>query len=224
MGFIDRIGDILGSNINALLDKAEDPVKQADYFMEKYMKELAECKQDTAAIAAQAKARKREMDEAQKEVDKLSAMAAAAVKAGNDDDARTILARKQTAATRLATATQNYQTAQAQAEKMIQVHNKLVSDIEVCRARVQNIKATAALAKNQEKVSGMMEKYGQGTAGSSKLARAEEKAQAKLDKAEASIEMGFTSDPVDDLEAKYGAGAPTAVEDELAALKAELGQ
>lgn len=224
MGFIDRIGDILSSNINAILDKAEDPVKMANYYLEKYIKELGECREDTAIIAAQAKARKREVEAAQRDVDKLNQMAINAVNAGEDDDARIILQRQAAAEQRLATAQENLKLAEAQADKMVEVYNKLVANIEVCRAKVQNIQATTALAKNQEKVTGIMAKYGSGSTGADKLARAEEKARARLDKAEAAAELDDeTSDPLD-LEAKYGTSGTTSVDDKLAELKAKLGK
>lgn len=223
MGFIERIGDIMGANINALLDKAEDPVKQAKYYLEKYLKDLAECKEDTAVVSAQAKARKKEMEQAQADVDKLTNMAKNAIKAGNDDDARTILTRKAAAEERLQQTTSNYELAKKQTEQMVAVYNKLASDIEVCRARVQNIEATAALAKNQERVAGIMSKYGSGSSAGDKLARAEQKAQARLDRAESIVELGVQDTDPDDLEAKYGDHGTASVDDELARLKGELG-
>lgn len=223
MGIFERIGDILGSNINAILDKAEDPVKMANYYLEQYMKDLAECKADTATIMAQTAARKREMDQAKADVDKLTAMATNALKAGNEDDARTILVRKASAQQTLDTATKNYEVAKQQEQKMVEVYNKLVDNITVCRAKVQNIQATSALAKNQQKVAGIMAKYGSGSTGADKLARAEEKAMAKLDTAEAMCALGVEESDGLDLEAKYGFAGTAAVDDELAKMKAELG-
>lgn len=223
MGIFERIGDILGSNINAILDKAEDPVKMANYYLEQYMKDLAECKADTATIMAQTAARKREMDQAKADVDKLTAMATNALKAGNEDDARTILVRKTSAQQTLDAATKNYALAKQQEQKMVEVYNKLVDNITVCRAKVQNIQATSALAKNQQKVAGIMAKYGSGSTGADKLARAEEKAMAKLDTAEAMCALGVADSDGLDLEAKYGSAGTTAVDDELAKMKAELG-
>lgn len=223
MGFIERISDILGSNINALLDKAEDPVKQAKYYLEKYLKDLAECKRDTAIIAAQAKARKREMEQAQADVDKLTNMARNAIKDGNEEAARSILTRKAAADQCLAQATENYNIAKKQTEQMVEVYNKLAADIKVCRARVQNIEATVALAKGQEKVAGIMSKYGAGSSAGDKLARAQEKATARLDTAQSIVDLDIEDTDPEDLEAKYGDHGSVAVDDELARLKAELG-
>ncbi len=44
MGILSRFGDIISSNVNALLDKAEDPAKMVDEYLRKANKDLAEVK------------------------------------------------------------------------------------------------------------------------------------------------------------------------------------
>ena len=48
MGIIARFKDIMAANINALLDKAEDPEKMIDQTMRNLTKDLAEVKQERA--------------------------------------------------------------------------------------------------------------------------------------------------------------------------------
>ena len=52
MGIISRFKDIMASNINALLDKAEDPEKMIDQTMRNLNKDLAKVREETAAVMA----------------------------------------------------------------------------------------------------------------------------------------------------------------------------
>ena len=61
-GIFERIGDILSSNINALLDKAEDPGKMVDQYLRKAKEDLADVRKNTAAVMAEEKRCKRLVD------------------------------------------------------------------------------------------------------------------------------------------------------------------
>ena len=52
MGILQRAADIMSANINALLDKAEDPEKMAEQYLLDYKKDLAEAKVQAAKFAA----------------------------------------------------------------------------------------------------------------------------------------------------------------------------
>lgn len=225
MGILNRIADIMSANINAILDKAEDPVKMAKKYLADYMDDLADCKADLATIRSQRKAAQRAYDEAKAQVDKYATMARNAVKAGNDDDARKLLTKKQQAEGIAESKKQILDAAVANDEKLTNVYNKLVSDIEVLRQRVNDVEATAAVADAQETVAAITSKYGNGSKGADGINRMMDKAQARLDKAEAMTEIDAEAGSEDaDLESKYGGSASSAsVEDELAKLKAEMG-
>lgn len=92
-GIFERIGDILSSNINALLDKAEDPGKMVDQYLRKAKEDLADVRKNTAAVMAEEKRCKRLVDEAKQEVKELTAYAEKAVLAGNDGDATIFLTK-----------------------------------------------------------------------------------------------------------------------------------
>lgn len=55
MGILTRFTDIMKSNINALLDKCEDPAKMIDQTLRDLREDLAEVKKETANIIADAK-------------------------------------------------------------------------------------------------------------------------------------------------------------------------
>ena len=94
MGILDRFTSIMSSNVNALLDKMEDPSKMIDQTLRDLRENLAECKKDTAAVMADEAEAKRQLDKAKTDVEKYTKAAMKAVEAGNDDDARTLIAKK----------------------------------------------------------------------------------------------------------------------------------
>lgn len=224
MGIISRFKDIMSSNINAMLDKMEDPAKMVDQTLINLRKDLAQVKTETANIIADEKAAKRALDAAQAEVDKFNNAAVNAVKAGNDDDARVLLAKKQEAMAKLADKQAIYDVAKANADKMRQMHDKLVNDINELEARKDSIKSKVAVARAQEHIN----EINAGAAAASSISafeRMEAKANKQFDAAMAKAELNAgVEDPADDITAKYTAGGSASVEDELAALKASLGK
>ena len=62
MSVLKRFTDIMSSNINALLDKAEDPVKMADQLARNLTSDLGKVKAETASVIAEEKRSKRELD------------------------------------------------------------------------------------------------------------------------------------------------------------------
>ena len=95
MGILARFKDIMSANINALLDKCEDPAKMIDEYMRQLTEELADVKKETAGVMAEEKRTKRMLDENNEQIEKYDAMARKALAAGNEDDARILLTKKQ---------------------------------------------------------------------------------------------------------------------------------
>ena len=61
MSILSRFKDIMSANINALLDKCEDPAKMIDQYLRQLKEDLAEVKQETAAVMAEEKRTKRRL-------------------------------------------------------------------------------------------------------------------------------------------------------------------
>lgn len=95
MSILKRFSDIMSANINALLDKCEDPAKMVDQILRNLNDDLGKVKAETASIMAEEARAKRELDECNKEIAKLLDYAKRAIEAGNDDDARLFLSKKQ---------------------------------------------------------------------------------------------------------------------------------
>lgn len=225
MGILSRFADIVFSNINDLLDKAENPEKMAKQYLRQAVEDLAEVKEQTASVMADEKQCKCRFDEAKAAVDKYMVLAQKSVAAGNDNDARVFLTEKNKRAAELATAETAYKAAQANADKMRQLYNKLSSDVAPLQSRLKNIQAMSAVADAQKTVNKMTSKdYGGGLA---KFDAMEERVRQQLDESSAVMELAEQSanaadDAADDLAAKYGDTAGD-VESELAAMKADMG-
>ena len=100
MGILTRFKDIMTSNINALLDKCEDPEKMIDQYLRNLERDLGKVKAETASVMAEEKRTKRELDECSDEIDKMIRYAEKALLAGSEADARTFLETKQTLETK----------------------------------------------------------------------------------------------------------------------------
>ena len=224
-GILDRFTSIIKANINELLDKAEDPAKMIDQYMRELTENLAEVKEATASVMAEEARTKRLVDENQAEVDKYEDLAKRALKAGNEGDARTFLAKKQSLEGATAGLKMAYEAAHENADKMREMHDKLVSDIENLSTRREAIKAKVAVAKTQDKVNDLTSVGDKAEGAMSAFARMEAKADAMLDRADAMTELNQRpSDAAEELEAKYvAAGQSAAVDDELNRLKKEMG-
>ena len=225
MGIIARFRDIMAANINALLDKAEDPEKMIDQLMRDLVDDLADVKKETAGIIATEKSAKREMDECTKEIADLNTYAMKAVQAGNDDDARKFLSEKATLTSKLTGLTEAYNLAKQNADNMRAMHDKLVKDIEELESRREMIKGKMAVAKTQKKINEMTgSAISNANDSIAAFERMEEKANKMLDEAEALAELNKGADTkIEDIKSKYSA-ANDNIEAELAALKAGLNQ
>ncbi len=221
MGIISRFADIMKSNINSLLDKAEDPAKMVDQYLLDLREKLADVKKETAGVMAAEASAKRDVEAAAEKVEKAVKSAQNALKAGDEDAARKLIAEKQRYEQNLAERQKAYELASDNADKMRQMYDKLVEDIKELEDRKANIKAKSAAAKAQTKINDITSGM---DAGESLEAfdRMEEKANAAFDKAMAEAELNVKKSDTDDLMDKYASEA-TSVEDELAKMKAELG-
>ena len=158
MGILSRFKDIMSSNINALLDKAEDPEKMIDQTLRNLNNDLAKVKEETAEVMADEAKAKRNLDECNAEIARMQQYAEKAVVAGNDADATRFLTEKSKLVAKQATLQQVYDVSAANAMKMRQMHDKLVNDIAELDSRKDAIKAKIRLAKAQQDINKMTSK------------------------------------------------------------------
>ena len=224
-GILDRFTSIIKANINELLDRAEDPAKMIDQYLRELTENLAEVKEATAGVMAEEARCKRLLDENAEQVAKYEGLARKALEAGNEGDARTFLAKKQDLAGTTDALQMAYNAAHDNAQKMREMHDKLVSDITKLNQRKEAIKAKVAVAKTQDKVNNLTSAGTKAEGAIAAFDRMEAKADAMLDRSEAMQELNQKpTDAAAELEAKYvEMGKTDAVDDDLARLKKEMG-
>lgn len=224
MGILSRFKDIMAANINALLDKAEDPEKMIDQCLRNLNEDLGKVKAETATIMAEEARAKRELDECNEEIEKMQKFAIKALEKNNEDDARKFLEQKASLSSKQTGLQEAYDLAHANAENMKEMHRKLVSDINELESRKEMIKGKLAVAKTQERINKMSSSISSANNSMASFDKYEALANKKLDEANAMAELNRagSTESIKDLTAKYTQGSD--VDDELAALKASLGK
>lgn len=223
MGILTRFKDIMSANINALLDKCEDPAKMIDEYMRQLTEQLAEVKQETAKVMADEKRTKRLVEENDAQIKKYDDLARKALVAGNEGDAKVFLEKKQEFVKLGVDLQKSADIATENASRMRQMHDKLTKDIQSLEQRRTNIKAKVTVAKTQEKLNKVTTSMNKTSDSMKAFERMEEKADKMLDTANSVAELdSIPEDPAKDLEAKY-ASSETSVNEELENLKKEMG-
>ena len=223
MGVLQRFSQIMSANINALLDKCEDPAKMIDQYLREMNENLAEVKSTTASLMAEEKRCQRDVDAITADKSKWEDVAKKALAAGNEEDAKKALANKLEIEGRLAVAEKTLATAKANTDKMQQMYNKLVSDISELKNRRALIKSQVSMAKATEKANEIND-LADSSEAMNAFGRMEDKAQRMLDEAMAKAELDAEpADESEDLLDKYAGNSSADVDAELAKLKKEMG-
>jgi len=115
MGIFTRFRDIISSNINAMLDKAEDPEKLIRLMIREMEDTLVEIKASCAGVMANGKKVQRQMEHVESRWKYWEQKAALAVNKGRDDLAREALVEKR-----------RYTDRAEALEQELQEHNALV--------------------------------------------------------------------------------------------------
>ncbi|PSL41529.1 phage shock protein A (PspA) family protein [Planomicrobium soli] len=234
MEILKRFRDIMASNINAMLDKAENPEKMIDQYVRDLNSDLGKVKAETAAIMAAEKRERRELEELQKEINDMQRYAVKALEAGNEDDARKFLQRKVELTEKERDRKTAVELASANTVQMRQMHGKLESDIGELESRRAELKGRAAVAKAQKKMNDLHSSVSSTGARMSAFDQMEEKINFELDEAMALAELRKSSElDIKDLASKYDDNTSADkdseslkdginVDDELAALKSQV--
>ena len=227
-GILSRFKDIMSSNINALLDKVEDPMKMIDQYLRNLESDLGKVKAETAAVIAEETKSKRELDECIDSINKMQTYAEKALLSGNEADARTFLSKKGELNNKLISLQQTYDMAKENSTKMREMHDKLIKDISQLNTRRDELKAKMAVANTQEKLNKVGSSVNGAIGNMSKFDEMEAKINKKLDTANAMAELNNSQkeENIEDLIAKYDnetKNTSSEIDDELSELKSKLG-
>ena len=97
MSIFKRIKDIVNSNINSLLDKAEDPEKMLKLMIGEMDEAIIKVKSDTAAKMANLKSVEKKVEEAEKAVSRWQERAELAIDKGSDEMAKEAIRERKVA-------------------------------------------------------------------------------------------------------------------------------
>jgi phage shock protein A len=219
MGVFTRFKDIVSSNMNAILDRAEDPRKMIRLMIQEMEETLVEMKSSCAGTMAARQKALRELEEIDRGVERWSERAARAVDKERDDLAREALAEK-------AALQERRVAVESEAEALEEV-------IRAAREDIARLEDKLAQAKEKQRVlAARHERASESLRAGMQIRKADGvKTMVRFDKFESRIER---LEAEADLEREPG--KPTldqefeqlergdAVEEELAALKAERGK
>lgn len=225
MGILTRFKDIIDSNINSLLDKAENSEKMIDQYLRKMALDLDQVEKETAAVMAEEKRNERLVEENEKKARKYTELAKRALIAKNDNDAGVFISKKQEIENAGAELKLTYAVAHENSLKMRQMHDKLKKDMNRLKVKKQEIQTKIY----QENAINKVNKYAKSNNGidstQGNFERIEERVDRRLDVAKARAELNTSPiDEAQELETKYNLSSfNSSVIDEVAALKAQMG-
>lgn len=94
MGIFDRMGRVISSNINSLLDKAEDPKKSLDLTITEMERSIKDAKKEIVEALGAQKVLAKKVEEADHEVEKWEKRAELALKGSDESLAREAIKHK----------------------------------------------------------------------------------------------------------------------------------
>ncbi|GIP42614.1 phage shock protein A [Paenibacillus sp. J45TS6] len=215
MSLFKRFRDLTMSNINALIDKAEDPIKMTDQYIRDMQKDLEDAEKAVAAQIAIEKKFKALYEEQEALVKKREEQAHTAAKAQNIDLARRALEEKKNAEAKLTEYKTSFEQNKASADNLRSKLEQMRKQLTEMKNKRETLVARYNAAKAQTEINKAMSGFGSDTAASG-MKRMEEKMLQAEAHAEASNEMNSKEKSLD--EEFENMGKDKEVEDELAAL------
>ncbi len=220
MSIFGRISNLFKSNVNALIDKAEDPEKMLEQLILDMQKQLREAKQQVASAIADEKRLRRDLEKEKSLSKEWERKAMLAVKAGKDDLAKQALHRKGQHE-KTAIGYEKQWSAQKQAvDKLKGALTDLDLKIEDAKRRKNLLVARAKRAEAQQSIAETLDGLSTNSA-SETMARMEEKVEEREAEAEALSEMQYSG--MSELDNQFAALEDVNTEDALAELKAKMG-
>ncbi len=233
-GLTGRMSTVVKAKVSKLLDRAEDPAETLDYSYEKQLEQLQNVKKGIADVVTAKKRLQMQESTLQQQLVKLDTQARQALAAGKEDLARMALERKNVAQTELQSLDTQVTELEAQQQKLTDSEQKLRAKIEAFRTKKEVIKAQYSAAEAQVRISEAATGVGEEMADVGlAMQRAVDKTENMKARADAvqELESAGAFDDVtalgpgeDDIDKQLKElSSSSAVDDDLAKMKAELG-
>ncbi len=225
MGLIQRISDILRSNINDLISKAEDPERMLNVAIDEMKRQVAEAKSRVAKSIADQSRLASQRDREQNKADKWEEKAMVAVRAGRDDLAVEALAKKKEHEGAAQMFHEQFETQRIAVDELKRALGELVGRLEETKRKRNLLIARAKRAEAQRHLAETLN-AAQGNSAGERLERLEARVEREEAEAEATWEVAALSSggyerELEDEIALLEAGSP---QSDLAQLKEKMAQ
>ncbi len=237
MGIFDRMGKVISSNVNALLDKAEDPKKSVDLIVEEMKEQIRAAKKELVEALAAEKVLRKKVDDVDGDVQKWERRAELALKAEDESLAREALVQKK----KIVADRDRAEALRAEQRAAVLNMKRELERMEAKQQELEARKGTLAAQIRQAKAGGGAEGLGGKSSGGAfaEFRRMEDKIEGQVAEVAAAREIDEALRPHGmsdtDLEAKFarlegggslksdgGKAANPEIDDELAALKKKI--
>ena len=220
MGIFSRMSDIINSNINALLDQAEDPEKMIRLIIQEMEDTLVEVRSSSARVLADRKAAARRLEQVQSEAQSWEQKARLAVTKGREDLARAALQEKHAIEDEIGIVEAELVATDQHIAQLHEEVAQLQQKLSDARAKQKAMLMRSKTVESRIKVKRQMQREALDNA----FARFEH-FERRMDNLESQLEsMDIGRDVAPDLAAEIDAlQEDERINDELARLKSELG-
>ena len=221
MGIFSRMTDIINSNLNAMLDQAEDPEKMIRLIIQEMEDTLVEVRSSSARVLAERKTAARHLEQVRDEATSWEGKARLAISKGREDLARAALQEKQAIEDEIALVGAELQATDEHIAQLNEEVSKLQQKLSDARAKQKALLMRERTVESRIKVKRQMQRE--------KLDDAFQRFEhfeRRMDNLEGQLEamdVGHEASP--DLAAEIDALAEDErINDELERLKSELGE
>lgn len=221
MSIFKRLRDLTMSNVYALIEKAEDPIKMTDQYLRDMQEDVEEAEKSVAAQIALEKKFKSLYEEQAALVAKREEQAHTAVQAGNIDLARRALEEKKNAEQKMNEYKASYEQNKAAADNLRAKLEEMRKQVTELKNKRETLVARVNAAKAQKNINKAMAGFDSNTAMAG-LKRMEDKALQLEAEAEASGEIYKKEKSLDEEFANMSKNKE--VEDELAQIMKQYGK
>lgn len=152
MGIFSRMTDIINSNINAMLDQAEEPEKMVRLIIQEMEDTLVEVRSSSARVLAERKAAARRLEQVQGEADSWEEKARLAIRKGREDLARAALQEKRAIEEEVSVVTAELETTDEHIAQLAEEVSQLQQKLDDARARQKALTMRGKTVESRIKV------------------------------------------------------------------------
>ena len=225
MGIFSKFSTMVKSNINDLINRAENPEKMLNQIILDMRDQLAKAKREVAAAIADERKLRGQLDDEVKQSREWEKRAMLAVRQGRDDLAKQALVRQQEHAERASALDQTWRSQSAETEKLKGSLRQLNDKIEEAKRKRNLLIAKQKRAQAQRRIHETMSGLSDTSAfeAFNRMAdKIDEEERRSL--AHAEVSEALAGDTLETEFLRLEAGSEDAgVDDRLSALKAEMG-